>query len=73
MGISIPRKEKGRGLKILYQEKTMEEDIKKFLGLPPYNNCCNIVQNDGFYYMSLCAKYGKEKVDEKIKNFSKTY
>ena len=51
----------------------MDEDIKKFLGLPPYNNFCNIVQGDGFFYQSLCAKYGKEKVDEKIKNFSKTY
>ena len=39
---------------------------KKFMGLPPYNNFCNIVMGDGYFYQSLCGIYGKEQVDKEI-------
>lgn len=45
----------------------MIDDCKKFLGLAPYNSCCNIVQGDGYFLLSLYNKYGKDNVNNTIK------
>lgn len=45
----------------------MPEDIKKFLGISPYDTDSNIVRGDPFYLKSLYTKYGEEKVKAKVK------
>ena len=37
-------------------------DCKKYLGLPPHDMYCNIVQGDFYFYKFLCTKYGAENV-----------
>lgn len=44
----------------------LENDVRALLGLYPHNNDTNYVKQDGFFYMSICKKYGQEKVDQKI-------
>lgn len=44
------------------------DDCKKYLGLPPYNSGCNIVQGDGHFYTSLCDKYGVQNVKNTIQH-----
>lgn len=45
----------------------MIEDIKKFLGVAPYNTDSNVVRGDPFYLRSLYTKYGEENVKAKVK------
>lgn len=47
----------------------MIEDIKKFLGVSPYDTDSNIVKGDPFYLKSLYSKYGEENVKAKVKEF----
>ena len=49
----------------------MENDVKKFLGLPPYNNTTNIVVGDGFFLASLYRKYGREQINKTLKKLKK--
>lgn len=49
----------------------MIEDIKKFLGISPYNTDSNIVRSDPFYLKFLYSKYGEETVKAKIKELGK--
>jgi hypothetical protein len=43
------------------------DDVKKYLGIKPYDNFTNIVAHDSFFLMSLIDKYGKENVTRAIK------
>ena len=43
------------------------EDVKKYLGIEPYNTDSNIVRGDYYYYNQLCAKYGELQVQQLIK------
>lgn len=45
----------------------LEHDVKKYLGIAPFDEDYNIVKHDGYFYRSLCLKYGEESVDEAIK------
>lgn len=48
----------------------LEEDCRKLLGLEPFNTWTNTCFGDGFYYKSLCEKYGEDQVKtmcEKLK------
>lgn len=52
----------------------LEQDCRKYLGLPPFNNFCNVCYADAFFYLDLCQRFGKTKVDEVIEQLqSKTH
>jgi hypothetical protein len=44
----------------------MIEDLKKFLGLAPYNGPENFLRGDGYFKLSIEKKYG-----DKIENLRK--
>jgi len=50
--------------------KYLVDDLKKYLGLPPYNNSCNIDMHDSYVINSIYLKYGKEEVDKAIKQLT---
>ena len=52
-------------------QNEIEDDVKKFLGLPPYHNTTNIVVGDGFFLASLYRKYGREQVNKTLKKLEK--
>ena len=54
-----------------YNQIELEDDLKKYLGLPPYNTFTNPVAYDIYYLNSLYIKYGKESVTETLKKLSK--
>ena len=54
-----------------YNQIELEDDLKKYLALPPYNTFTNPVVYDGHYLNSLYGKYGKENVTEVLNRFSK--
>ena len=54
-----------------YNQIELEDDLKKYLGLPPYDGFTNPVAYDGHYLNSLYDKYGKENVTEALNRFSK--
>lgn len=45
----------------------VEQDVKKYLGIYPFNEDTNVVKYDGYFYKCMCGKYGKESVDIAIK------
>ena len=49
----------------------LEDALKKYLALPPYNTFTNPAAYDGYYLNSLYIKYGKESVTETLKKLSK--
>ena len=54
-----------------YNQIELEDDLKKYLGLPPYDTFTNPVAYDIYYLNSLYIKYGKESVTETLKKLSK--
>ena len=54
-----------------YNQTELEDDLKKYLGLPPYDTFTNPVAYDIYYLNSLYIKYGKESVTETLKKLSK--
>lgn len=44
------------------------DDIKKYLGIEPYNTDSNIVRGDYCYYKQLCNMYGEVEVQNKIRD-----
>ena len=54
-----------------YNQTELNDDLKKYLGLPPYNMFTNPVAYDGHYLNSLYDKYGKENVVKALNRFSK--
>lgn len=54
-----------------YNQIELEDDLKKYLGLPPYDTFTNPVAYDGHYLNSLYGKYGKENVVKALNRFSK--
>lgn len=54
-----------------YNQTELENDLKKYLGLPPYNTFTNPVVYDIYYLNSIYIKYGKELVTEALKKLSK--
>lgn len=44
-----------------YNQIELEDDLKKYLGLPPYNTFTNPVAYDIYYLNSLYIKYGRER------------
>ncbi len=54
-----------------YNQIELEDDLKKYLGLPPYNTFTNPVVYDIYYLNSMYIKYGKELVTEAINRISK--
>ena len=49
----------------------LEDDLKKYLALPPYNTFTNLVPYDAYYLNSIYVKYGRELVAEALKKLSK--
>ena len=45
----------------------MERKCRLFLGIEPYNTPNNLLYGDAHYLTSLQIQYGKEKIEEKIK------
>lgn len=39
-------------------------ELKKFYGLAPYDNFCNLCYYDEFFYYSIEKKFGKELVEK---------
>ena len=54
-----------------YNQSELNDDLKKYLGLPPYDTFINPVAYDGHYLNSLYDKYGKELITEALKKLSK--
>lgn len=54
-----------------YNQIKLNDDLKKYLGLPPYNTFTNPVAYDGYYLNSLYIKYGRESVTETLNRLSK--
>lgn len=54
-----------------YNQIELEDDLKKYLGLPPYNTFTNPAAYDIYYLNSLYIKYGRESVTETLKKLSK--
>lgn len=54
-----------------YNQIELEDDLKKYLALPPYNTVTNLVAYDAYYLNSLYIKYGRELVAEALKKLSK--
>ena len=54
-----------------YNQIELENDLKKYLGLPPYNTFTNPVLHDIYYLNSIYIKYGKELVTEALNRLSK--
>ena len=46
---------------------TIDDEVKKFLGVPPYDDYGNICKGDPIFYQSLCSIYGEKQVQEAIK------
>ena len=38
------------------------DDVKKYLGISPYDTFTNIVAHDSFFFKSIVDKYGKDAV-----------
>ena len=53
-----------------YNQTELNDDLKKYLGLSPYDMFTNPVAYDGHYLNSLYGKYGKENVTEASNRFS---
>lgn len=51
-------------------EKELENDVKKLLGLKPFDNPTNFCWNDNYYAKSLNDKYGSEVVEKEIKRLT---
>lgn len=49
-----------------YNQIELEDDLKKYLGLPPHNTFINPVAYDGYYLRSLYNKYGEDVVKRAI-------
>lgn len=45
-----------------YNQIELEDDLKKYLGFPPYNTFTNPVIHNIYYLNSIYIKYGKELV-----------
>ena len=54
-----------------YNQIKLEDDLKKYLCLPPYNTFANPVAHDIYYLNSIYIKYGKELVTEVLNRLSK--
>jgi len=52
-------------------DKQLEDDVKKLLGLPPYNHPSNYCWNDNYYAHSLNSKYGEIAVSKMIEKLNK--
>ena len=48
----------------------LEKDVRKYLGLSPYNTMTNICYYDGHFLRFLYIKYGELRVIDKIKELS---
>ena len=49
----------------------LEDDLKKYLAIPPYNTFTNPVAYDGHYLNSLYNKYGEDIVKKELASLSK--
>ena len=49
----------------------LEADLKKYLGLSPYDRFTNPVAYDAYYLNSIYVKYGKENVVKALNRLSK--
>ena len=49
----------------------LEADLKKYLGLSPYDGFTNPVAYDAYYLNSIYIKYGRENVTETLKKLFK--
>ena len=51
--------------------KSLEDDIRKGLGMAPYNTPSNLLAGDMFFWTSLQNKYNKEDIDKMVKKLRK--
>lgn len=54
-----------------YNQIELEDDLKKYLALPPYNTFTNLVAYDAYYLNSICIKYGRENVAKTLNRLSR--
>ena len=54
-----------------YNQIELEDDLKKYLGLPPYKTFTNPVAYDTYYLNSIYVKDGKENVIKALNRLSK--
>ena len=54
-----------------YNQTELEDDLKKYLGLPPYNTFTNPVAYAAYYLTSIYVKYGTEHVVKALNQLSK--
>lgn len=47
---------------VLVDWAKLEDDVRKLLGLAPYNGPDNIVRNDNYFYRYLIDTYGERPV-----------
>lgn len=52
-------------------KSNLVDDCRKYLGKTPYNTSSNICLGDGYFYMSMCNKYGEQEVINTIKALRK--
>lgn len=50
---------------------TIDDEVKKFLGLSPYDGSDNICKEDPIFYQSLCNIYGEKQVRNAIKAWNR--
>lgn len=53
--------------------KSLDDGVREYLGLPPYDDCSNFCCMDGFFLQSLYSMYGEDKVNECISKYRKMY
>ena len=51
----------------------LEQSVKKFLGISPYEDNENVCKNNGLYYRSLQLKFGADEVSNAVKTISGVY
>ena len=52
-------------------EQELEQDVRKLLGLEPFNSPANFCWNDNYYAHSLNCKYGEIAVNKMITKLRK--
>lgn len=51
--------------------KSLEDELKAYLGLPPHNTPGNFLWHDYFYIEDIRKRYGNEAVDQALKKLGR--
>ena len=47
----------------------LENQVKKFLGVKPYDGSTNFVRYDNYFYAAMCKEFGEDAVKAEIKKW----